>query len=385
MTSKHWLLSLVAFMGFQPLCAQSYQLYPRNGATDINPDTQLTIIFDNGKVGVLPQGMIRVTDVATGRVVDSLDLSIPAGPVVPDMERKQQANYTAVPYVYESTQLTNANTTPGTPSGTAIRDTSRYQLNIIGGFTDGFRFHPVITHNNRATIYLHNNLLEYDKEYAVTITPDALTFNGHPFAGITTMEGWRFTTKQAAPRAAERRLVVSADGSGDFNTVQGAMDFIPDFSQDKWEVFIKNGDYEELVYFRNKSHVTLRGESRQGVVIHYANNETFNPHPLNVKTNEVRGTFPSRRAAFAADNCTDMRFEDLTIMTTLKGQAEGLLIMGERNYLKNVTIIGSGDALQANGSTYLENCTIIGDGDTVLGRGPCIFKDCTLESYGPFM
>ncbi len=163
------------------------------------------------------------------------------------------------------------------------------------------------------------------------------------------------------------------------------MGFIPDFATEKYEVFIKNGDYEELVYFRNKCNVTLKGESREGVVVHYANNETFNPHPVNVKTNEWPGTFPSRRAAFAADNCYDMRLEDMTIMTTLKGQAEGLLIMGERNYLRNVHIIGSGDALQANGSLYLENCRIDGDGDTVLGRGPAFFQSCTLKSRGPFM
>ena len=75
----------------------------------------------------------------------------------------------------------------------------------------------------------------------------------------------------------------------------------------------------------------------------------------------------------------------LTVQTDLQGQAEGLLMMGEGNMLKNVHIIGSGDALQINGSTYLENCTIDGGGDTVLGRGPAFFKDCTLSSYGAFM
>ena len=111
----------------------------------------------------------------------------------------------------------------------------------------------------------------------------------------------------------------------------------------------------------------------------------FNPHPSDIKTNEVRGTFPSRRAAFAADNCSDLIFKDITIKTDCKGQAEGLLVNGERNYFENVHVIGDGDALQANGSCYWLNCQIDGGGDTILGRGPSFFNHCTITSYGAFM
>lgn len=358
--------------------------YPANGATQVNPDVQLKIHFE-GKPFVRNNGFIRIYEAASNRLVDSLDMSIPAGPVEPDMVRKQVAEYTKEPYQYSSVNYTNANTIAGTPSGGAFRDTSRYQLTIIGRFTDGFRFYPVIIKENTAIIYPHHNLLEYGKEYYVTIDPDVFSVENGSFQGIQSENIWRFRTKEKALSSDVRKLVVCSKGSGDFNTVQGAMDFIPDFSNEKYEVFIKDGDYEELVYFRNKSNVMLKGESRDGVVVHYANNETFNPHPVNLKTNEWPGTFPSRRAAFAADNCYDMHFENMTIMTTLKGQAEGLLIMGGRNYLKNVHIVGSGDALQVNGSVYLENCRIDGDGDTILGRGPAFFQDCTISSRGPFM
>ncbi len=358
-------------------------LFPANGAKDVNPDTHLVLTF-NEAPSIGQVGMIRVRDLSTGKVVDSLDLRIPAGPKEPDMLRKQQAVYTPVPYKYETTDVTNVNTIPGTPSGEAVRDTSNYQLTIIGRFSDAFRFHPVRVHSNTATVYLHNNVLEYGKSYSVTIDRGVLTTVSGVFTG-TGPKQWCFSTKDKAPAADVRRLVVSSDNSGDFNTVQGAMDFIPDFSEEKWEVFIRNGDYEELVYFRNKCRVSIIGESREGVVIHYPNNETFNPHPVNIKTNEVPGTFPSRRAAFAADNCYDLYFENLTIRTDLKGQAEGLLIMGARNCLKNVHIVGSGDALQANGSVYLVDCIIDGDGDSILGRGPGFYRNCTLTSGGPFM
>ena len=115
--------------------------------------------------------------------------------------------------------------------------------------------------------------------------------------------------------------------------------------------------------------VTLAGESQDETVVRYANNEVFNPHPANIRTNPQPGTFPSRRAAVAIDNCNDIQIVNMTLQTTVSGQAEGLLITGDRNVLSHVTVIGSGDALQANGRTYMADSTVVGDGDTILGRG----------------
>ena len=64
------------------------------------------------------------------------------------------------------------------------------------------------------------------------------------------------------------------------------------------------------------------------------------------------------------DNCNDILLEDLTIATDLHGQAEGLLLNGERIALYSVHIIGSGDALQANGTIYMESCELDGGGHT---------------------
>jgi pectin methylesterase-like acyl-CoA thioesterase len=379
---KIFTLALISIFLQSVDARNEFLFFPENGATNVNPDTHLTITFQEAPA-LTAKGIIRIFDAHTNILVDQLDMSIPAGPTEPDLVRKQRAIYTPVPYIYETTHFTNANTVPGTPSGAAMRDTSNYQLTIIGRFTDGFHFHPVIIKGNTAVIYPHNNLLEYGKEYYVTIDKEVFATETGDFQGVQP-QTWKFGTKTKEIEKNIRHLVVSNDGAGDFNTVQGAMDFIPDFSNEKWEVLIKNGDYEELVYFRNKCNVTLKGESRDGVVVHYGNNETFNPHPVNIKTNEWPGTFPSRRGAFTADNCYDLRFENFTVMTTLVGQAEGLLLMGARNYLKNVHIIGSGDALQINGSVYLDECVIDGGGDTVLGRGPAFFYNCIITSSGPF-
>ncbi|WP_300507456.1 pectinesterase family protein [uncultured Duncaniella sp.] len=354
---------------------------PAPGAEKVNVDTRLSITFPSAPT-IGDKGMIRIFDAATDVCIDSLDLSIPAGPT--ESTKLPKAPYTFDPYIYDQPRHTNRTIKPGTPSGSAAATSDEYQLNIIGGFTDAFHFYPIIVTGNKAEIYPHNNMLDYGRDYYVTVDPDVLVVDGKKFRGVTKKDGWRFSVRTDAPEAANRTVTVAADGSGDFNTVQGAMDFIPDFSSGKWRVFIKNGDYEELVYFRNKRNVTIEGENRDSVYIHYPNNEVFNPHPADVSTNEWLGTFPSRRAPFMMDNCTDMVLRNFTVATTCRGQAEGLLIMGEHNIVKDVTVIGDGDALQANGSLYMENCRIEGGGDTVLGRGPVYFKNCTLLSRGPF-
>jgi pectinesterase len=356
--------------------------FPADKATDINPDTHLQLTFQSLPV-LGKSGEIRIYDATNNRLVDLLDLSIPAGPTksIPS----PSATYSPVPYNYSTSHLTNANTKPGTPSGIALPAPFNYQLTIIGGFTDGFHFYPVIIHDSTATIYLHNNLLEYGKTYFVQIDAGVLTLKDNSFTGFKEKTEWSFTTKKLPPSVDSDRLVVSADGSGDFNTVQGAIDFIPDFNQKRVIVFIKKGIYEEIVYFRNKSNITILGEERDKVVVFYANSEVFNPHPLTVLSNEMPGTFPSRRAAFAVDNSSKINLVNLTIKTTVYGQAEGLLVNGKEIIVSNVTTIGSGDALQSNGSVYYTDSHIIGAGDVILGRGPSFFNNCEINSNGPYM
>jgi hypothetical protein len=364
-----------------PAAAASIAQFPQPQARGVNPDTHLVLRFDAPPV-VGKAGQIRIYDAASDRLVDTLELSIPAGPTEPSAG--PYPPYLGTPYDYSGPRRTNADTRAGTPSAGAVPVPGNYQLTIIGGFTDGFHFHPVIVHDKTATIYPHNNLLEYGKTYYVQVDDGVLSVPDGSFHGIAG-KAWRFSTKGHGPRSGARQLLVSADGSGDFNTVQGAIDFVPERHPGRVTIFVKNGDYEELVYFRNKSDITVVGADRDKVRVHYANNEVFNPHPANIGTNELPGTFPSRRAAFAVDHSNGIALVNMTIATTLAGQAEGLLVNGERNIASHVTIVGSGDALQTNGSAYYGDVKLVGHTDTILGRGPAYFKRCEIESVSFYM
>jgi pectin methylesterase-like acyl-CoA thioesterase len=217
------------------------------------------------------------------------------------------------------------------------------------------------------------------------IDSSVLKVTGSEFRGINDKQSWRFATKAKGPRADAEKVTVSADGKGDFNTVQGAIDFVPDHSTRRVTIVVRKGVYQEIVYFRNKDNVTFLGEDREQTIVRYANNEVFNPHPVNIRTNELAGTFPSRRAAVMVDNSNDIQIVNMTLQTTAFGQAEGLLMTGRRNILSNVRVIGSGDALQVNGPAYIVDSIIEGAGDTILGRGPAFFEHCTLKSRSVFM
>jgi pectin methylesterase-like acyl-CoA thioesterase len=378
------ILSVAAFLVLLASSSAAQTLFPANKALGVNPDVQLKLTFSQTPV-IGKSGKVRVYDASNDRLVDTLDLSIPPGPTARATGAALTAPY-LTSYNYERGVVpSNANTKPGTPSAGANPTPDSYQLTIIGGFTDGFHFYPIIVSGNTATIQLHHNLLEYGKRYYVLIDPGVLSVADRGFAGITDKQSWRFATKTKAPRSDADQITVSADGKGDFNTVQGAIDFVPDHSKKRVTIVVRRGLYQEIVYFRNKDNVTFLGEDRDQTVVRYANNEVFNPHPVNIRTNEVPGTFPSRRAAFAADNSNDIQIVNMTLESTAPGQAEGLLVTGQRNILSNVHVIGFGDALQVNGPAYIVDSIIEGSGDTILGRGPAFFDHCTLKSRSVFM
>jgi pectinesterase len=323
-------------------------MFPANGATGVNPDTRLKLTFTSAPT-IGTSGLIRIYDAADNTLVDTLDLGIPSSPnpngrssAANEAERRAQA---------------------------AAAKPEDFQLNRISGVD--FHFFPIIVRGNTATIYPHNGKLTYGRKYVVKMDASVLQVAGG-FAGVDA--GWTFATKTAAPKADAARVVVAADGSGDFNTVQGAVDFAPAKPAKRITIFVKNGRYEELVYMSNKNDITIRGESRDKVEVTYPNNSAFNP---------PRGG-PSRRPAFSIQNSNGIQLSNFTITNTFIGQAEALLVRGERNIIDRMTLNGSGDALTTYGTLYMADSKLVGHGDTILGYAALFCLRCEIHSIGPF-
>lgn len=340
------------------------RLFPKNQAAEVNPDTRLRITFPSAPP-LGNTGKVRIYDAADDSLVDELDLSIPPGP-----------RNTRTPAPYDTLKYASIPDTVYTVNAPDTDPSHVYQANYVGGTAENNlrRFFPVLIDGAVATIHPHNNKLTYGKTYYVQVDAAVFPFTDDSFAGVAGKTAWRFTTKKAPPAADAVKLVVAADGSADFSTVQGAVDFIPAQNPTRREIFVENGVYDEMVVLDKKQNITIRGESRAETIVRYATNGVFN---------RVRYEF-----ALASSN--DINLINFTIQSVGKdenpAQAEALYVRGDKIQVHDVAMLGSGDALQiqAGARIYLSRSTVRGYGDNILSYGAAFFRECEMVStYGP--
>lgn len=172
-------------------------------------------------------------------------------------------------------------------------------------------------------------------------------------------------------------FVVAQDGSGDFRTVQEAVNAVPDFRKGgPTRILIKKGVYKEkLVVPNTKDGVQLYGED--GVVLTYDDYAS--------KQNifgENKGTSGSSSvyifgANFLAENIT---FENSSGPV---GQAVACQIGGDRVVFRRCRFLGFQDTLYTYGEgtrEYYEDCYIEGAVDFIFGKATCFFNRCELRS-----
>ncbi len=245
------------------------------------------------------------------------------------------------------------------------------QTKTIGGVS-AFRYYPIIIEGNTANVYLHAQL-SYNKTYYVTIEPGVLLDQANaPFVGFSDPNTFRFSTKTSAPAAGTNLLTVAANGTGNFCTIQGAVDFVPANNAQRVVVSVKNGTYTEIVYIpSNKPQITVKGESRAGTVQRYANNCNLNC--------AVSGNY---RTSFGVD-ANDFALENITLHnTTPQGgsQAEALRTNGLRAVVNQVNLKSFQDTLLTQKSAFINNSYIEGDVDFMWGNGATYFKNTELKS-----
>ncbi|MGO9528344.1 MAG: pectinesterase family protein [Verrucomicrobiia bacterium] len=264
--------------------------------------------------------------------------------------------------------VTNTNT----PVDTIDTSAGLLQVRTIG--TESFATYPVIITSNTVAIYPHLGVLSSNQQYYVTVDAGIFTdTNSALYAGITGTNGWTFTTKPTGP-ANPNNVVVAADGSGDFATVQGAVDSLPSGNTTYTLVNIRNGTYTEIVDTKNKNHITFRGQSRTGAVVEYANNYIIN-------------TSTHSRMAFKI-YANDLAVENMTIVnTTPQGgqQAEALTIDtgAARFILNNAEVDSRQDTILANVNSsqgYFYNSLIQGNYDYIWGGGNLFVTNCQFQT-----
>jgi len=176
--------------------------------------------------------------------------------------------------------------------------------------------------------------------------------------------------------AGKYEMVVAADGSGDYTSIQAAINATKAFPDKRITIFIKNGIYKEKIrVYSWNTMLTLKGESAEKTVITWddyfdqinlGRNSTFHTYTLKVEAND-----------FVAEN--------LTVENTAGpvGQAVALHVEGDRCQFLNCRIRGNQDTLYTAGEgsrQYYKGCFIEGTTDFIFGEATAVFDDCIINS-----
>ncbi len=233
---------------------------------------------------------------------------------------------------------------------------------------------PIAVDGDEVIVDLPRHALEPGKTYSVAIESGVFVdASGAPLAALEPGT-WTFSVRKPEPRAADH-LVVAQDDSGDFCSVQGAVDAVSDAQRGRVTIDVKNGVYRELVFISHKPALTLRGEDRAHTVIRAENNDALQ--------NKLGSKF---RALVNVESSDDFVLENLTLEnSTPQGgsQAEALRVdASERVILRRADFKSRQDTLQLSGRVYAHDCYVEGNVDYVWGKGTAYFERCEFHAIG---
>jgi pectinesterase len=177
-------------------------------------------------------------------------------------------------------------------------------------------------------------------------------------------------------QAQNKKVTVAQDGSGDYRTVQAALDAVPVGNKNRITIFIKKGTYKEkLILAKKKNMVKLVGEDAAQTILTYDDfngRSTGSGEPL---TTSNSATFQVFANDFTAENLT---FENSAGPAK---QAVAMWVYGDKARFLNCRFLGFRDTLYTYGygsRQYYKDCYIEGVTDFILGSSTAWFEDCTM-------
>ena len=179
-------------------------------------------------------------------------------------------------------------------------------------------------------------------------------------------------------------IVVARDGSGEFRTIDEAIEVCRAFMDYHKVIYIKKGTYKEKLIIPSwLQNIELCGESKEETII------TYDDH-ANVKV--ILGTAAPREQPMGTFRTytlkvegNDITLKNLTIEnnSARKGQAVSLHTEGDRIRVINCRILGHQDTIYTGvpgTRIYFNGCYICGTTDFIFGPSTAWFEDCTIES-----
>lgn len=173
----------------------------------------------------------------------------------------------------------------------------------------------------------------------------------------------------------DKYKVVSKDGTGDYTTIQAAINDTQSFPYERITIFVKNGIYKEKIKVHEwNTNISLIGESKENTIITY--DDYFNKVGLGKNSTFYTYTMLVEANDFVLKNITvENASGDV-------GQAVALSIFSDRVAVIDCRILGNQDTLYASGigKQYYKNCYIEGTTDFIFGSATAYFDNCQIHS-----
>ncbi len=230
------------------------------------------------------------------------------------------------------------------------------------------------TASGKNIIYTYKGLA-YNTLYTFTVPEGAITDrSGNKFAGTTISFS---TMERLQPESRLFDAIVAKDGTGDYSSVQSAIDAAPANRVKPWLIFVKNGDYKEHVDIpADKPMIHLIGQDRDKAII------------LDDKLCGGDNALHVSVGATVVVNSNDCLFENITLensyghKTQSGPQALALNTIGDRTVFNNVAMLSYQDTWitpsTSNYRAYVRNSLIEGAVDFIYNSGNIFIDKTTL-------
>ncbi len=195
---------------------------------------------------------------------------------------------------------------------------------------------------------------------------------------------------------AQKQITVAPDGSGNFKSIQEAVNSLPGDAKEQRIIFIKNGTYSEKIFI-DKDFITLKGENPEKTVVKIAqareewrcdNKDDYGTATLNLRGSDITLENISFINSYGKDNTKEKTIacaSDSGKSKTIRPYSHQMALRSfatTRLIVKNCIFRAyGGDTVSPwntdNGMFYFKDCIMEGGVDFYCPRGWALADNCT--------
>jgi pectin methylesterase-like acyl-CoA thioesterase len=171
------------------------------------------------------------------------------------------------------------------------------------------------------------------------------------------------------PAGIAQTITVAKNGSGQFTTVQAAVNSIASGSSTHTRIDIAAGTYKEKLTIASRTNLCLVGASATTTILTYDDD------------NAAAGGTSASASVYISAN--DFSAANLTFQNSFGSgsQAVALRATGQRQQFLNCRFVGYQDTLYTHsGSQYFRDCYVQGNTDYVFGGATAVLQNCEVRN-----